>query len=58
MMEASGVDEEILKVHGVAPGSKAAGVIRLIYKNLNGLNSTMSDNEKLEKAKQLIHDLE
>ena len=27
MMEAAGVDEEILKVHGVAPGSKAEGVI-------------------------------
>jgi hypothetical protein len=58
MMEAAGVDEEILKVHGVAPGSKAEGVIRLIYENLNGLNSRMSDNEKLEKAKQLINDLE
>lgn len=44
MIEAAGVDEEILKVHGVAPGSKAEGVIRLIYENLNGLNSRMSNN--------------
>ena len=27
MLEAAGVDEEILNVHGVAPGSKADGAI-------------------------------
>jgi hypothetical protein len=58
MLEASGVKDELLSVHGVAPGSKAEGIMRLIYENLNGLNSRMSENEKLEKARELIHDLE
>ena len=58
MVEASGVREELLSVHGVAPGSKAEGIVRLIYENLNGLNSRMSDDEKLDKARELIHDLE
>jgi hypothetical protein len=58
LLEASGVSDELLQVHGVAPGSKLEGVIRLIHENLNGLNSRLRDNEKLEKAKELIHDLE
>lgn len=57
-MEASGVSDEVLRVHGVAPGSKLEGIVRLIYENLNGLNSRMSENEKLDKAKGLIDDLE
>jgi hypothetical protein len=57
-LEASGVKDELLRVHGVAPGSKAEGVIRLIYENLNGLNARMNDNAKLDKARELINDLE
>jgi hypothetical protein len=57
-LEASGVRDELLSVHGVARGTKAEGIVRLIYENLNGLNSRMSENEKLEKARELIHDLE
>jgi hypothetical protein len=57
-LEASGVRDELLQVHGVAPGTKLEGVIRLIYENLNGLNARMSDNEKLDKARELIDDLE
>jgi hypothetical protein len=58
MLEASGVRDELLSVHGVALGSKAEGIVRLIYENVNRLNSRMSDNEKLDKARELIHDLE
>lgn len=56
LIEVCGVDEEILKMHGSAPGTKAEGVIQLIYENLNGLNSR--GNDKLEMAKDLIHVLE
>ena len=52
------MDDELLQVHGVAPGSKPDGICRLVYENLNGLNSRMSENEKLGKARQLNHDLE
>jgi hypothetical protein len=30
MLEANGVRDELLNVHGVAPGSKAEGIVRLI----------------------------
>ena len=57
LLEAGQVDEDLLKVHGIAPGSKQDGVCRLVYENLNGLNSRISQNDKLEKAKQINHDL-
>ena len=44
------VDDDLLKVHGVAPGSKAEGTVRLLYENCNGLNSRMSGNDKLDKS--------
>jgi hypothetical protein len=49
----------LLKVHGVPPGQKGEGTMRLIYKNLNGLQSTLLiKNEKLEKARRVIDDLQ
>ena len=57
ILEVRQVDEELLQVHGVAPGSKQDGVCRLVCENLNGLNLRLSQNEKLEKAKQINHDL-
>jgi exonuclease III len=57
-LEAAGVSDELLRVHGLVPGSKQEGIVRLIYENLNGLNSRMADNEKLEKAREIIDDLE
>jgi hypothetical protein len=53
-----GVNEEILKVHGVAPGAKAEGVTRLLYENPDGFNTRLSNNAKLDKSKELIDDLE
>jgi hypothetical protein len=53
-----GVPEEVLQVHGITPGSKPDGVIRLIYKNVNGINNRLCNNEKVEKAKEIIDDLE
>ena len=58
MIATLGVQEEVLTVHGVAPGTKADGVVRLIYENLDGLSNTISGNEKLEKEKGIIDDLE
>ena len=48
--EIEGVSEYLLKVHGLPPGQKGEGVTRVIYENLNGLQSTLSKNEKLDKA--------
>jgi hypothetical protein len=53
------VSEYLLEVHGVPPERKGEGVTWLIYKNLNGLQSTLlSKNEKLEKAWRVIDDLQ
>jgi hypothetical protein len=58
IFSALGVQEEVLQVHGTAPGSMAEGVAWLIYKNLDGLENKISGNKKLEKLKGLIDDLE
>ena len=47
-----------MNVHGIAPGAKPEGVTRLIYENPDGFNTRISGNEKLEKAKELIDELE
>ena len=52
------VSDEVLIVHGIAPGKKPEGVTRLVYENANGFNSRISNNEKLDKAKELIDELE
>jgi hypothetical protein len=57
--EIMGVSEYLLEVHGLPPGRKGDKVTRLIYENLNGLQSTMlRKNEKLEKARRVINDLQ
>ena len=53
-----GVADEVLQVHGVAPGKKPDGVKRLLMENPNGLNTIITNNEKLEKAKAIIDELE
>ncbi len=50
--------EYLLDVHGLPPGWKGEGVTRVIYENLNGSQSTLSKNEKLDKAWQNINDLQ
>jgi hypothetical protein len=42
----------------VAPASKPEGVIRLFYKNVNGISNKLSNNDKVEKAKEIIDKLE
>jgi hypothetical protein len=57
--ESREVSDYLLEVHGVPLGRKGEGITRLIYENLNGLQSTLSNkNEKLEKACWVIDDLQ
>jgi hypothetical protein len=56
--EIRGVSEYLLDVHGPPPGRKRDGVTRVMYENLNGLQSMLSKNEKLNKARQVINDLQ
>ena len=58
MKEINGVSDVVLKVHGVSPRKKGEGVTRVIHKNPNGFNSQINRNEKLEKAKNIIDELE
>ena len=39
MEEIMEIADEILEVHGVAPGRNAEGVTRVIYENSDGLNN-------------------
>ena len=52
------VSDEVLKVPGIAPMSKGEGVTRLIYENANGICNKLSNNEKVERAKELHDSLE
>ena len=49
-----GITEDVQRIHGVLPKSKGEGVIRLIYENVNGINNRMSNNDKVEKAKEIM----
>jgi hypothetical protein len=42
------IPEEALRIHGFAPPKKAEGIVRLIYKNVNGIKNQLSDNFKVE----------
>ena len=53
-----GVLDEVLEVHGVTPARKGEGVTRLMMENPNGFSTNISGNEKLEKEKKIIDDLE
>ncbi len=57
-VELQQVQDEVLEVHGVTPGKKPEGVICLLYKNMNGLDGRFSNNQKVEKAKEIHDDLE
>jgi hypothetical protein len=50
--------EEVLKVHGFVPPRKAEGTVRLIYENVNGFNTRLISNEKIEKAREIHDDLQ
>ena len=52
------ITDERLKIHGRLPPKKGDGTIRLIYENANGINNRLSNNDKVEKAKEIHDDLE
>ncbi len=56
--EVRGVSKYLLDVHGLPPGWKGEVVTRVIYEKLNGLQSRLSKNEKLDKTWQIINDLQ
>ena len=57
--EIRNVSDYLPEVHGVSPGRKGERITWLLYNNLNGLQSTLSSrNEKLEKARRVINDLQ
>ena len=58
MGEIEGFTDEVLKVHGIATGKKWEGVTRVIDEKPNGFNSWITRNEKLEKAKEIIDELD
>ena len=49
--EIRGVLEYLLNVHKLPPGWKGDEITRVICENLNGLQSALSKNEKLDKDK-------
>ena len=53
----AGIADELLEVHGVAPNKKAEGVTRLLYENVDGIRNRICNNDKLDKAKELIDEL-
>jgi hypothetical protein len=56
--ELQNLNEEVLEIHGVQPGKKPDGVVRLVYKNANGIDRRFKNNRKVEKAKEIHDDLE
>ncbi len=52
------VAKEVLQVHGHAPPTKAEGMVRLIYENVNGFCNQLSRNKKVEKAREIHNELE
>jgi hypothetical protein len=57
-LNAISVPDEVLHIHGFAPPTKAKGTVRVIYENLNGLNTHMKDNYKVERMRELHNELE
>ena len=51
----SGVSDDLLTIHGIAPGSKTEGVTQLVYKNPEDFNARLRDNDKSNKAKEVIY---
>ena len=52
------IPAELLRVHGISPGKKPKGVTRIIYENAISFNTRISGNEKIEKSKEVIDELE
>ena len=53
-----GINDELLRVHGRYPGNKAEGVSLLIMDIATLFTTNIRENEKLDKSKEIIDDLE
>jgi hypothetical protein len=53
-----GITKDVQRIHGILPASKGEGIIRLLYENANGINNRISNNDKVDKAKEMIDELE
>jgi hypothetical protein len=53
-----GITEDVQRIHGILPASKGEGIIRLLYENANGINNRISNTDKVDKAKEMIDELE
>ena len=54
MEEIMEIEDEILEVHGVAPGRKAEGVTWVIYENSDGLNNRIGGNRTSTKKRPAV----
>jgi len=52
-----GVANDLLTIHGVVPSPKPKCVTRITYENPDRFNTQISNNEKLEKAKEIIDEV-
>jgi hypothetical protein len=57
-MAVKDLKDEVLEIHGMVPGKKTEGVIRLLYENSNRFNGRYSNNTKVKKAKELHNKME
>jgi hypothetical protein len=51
------VPEDLLQIHGYAPPKKSKGAVRLVYKNVNGLDNGLCCNQKIERSKEIHNEL-
>ena len=52
-----GVSDEILQVHGVLPGRKDDGIIRLLYENANGIPNRLGGTRSWIRQRNLLTNL-
>jgi hypothetical protein len=52
------VPEEVLQIHGFAPPKKGECSVCLIYENINGINTRLCENGKVERMKEIHDELE
>ncbi len=54
----SAAQQEIYQTQGTFPNRKAEGIRRLLYENINGLQPRLTNNDKLMKLSDIIHNLQ
>ncbi len=57
-LEARSASDEILQVHGTAPGPKQEGVFLILSENANGIDCCQMDGHKVRKAREIHGKLE